>query len=93
MAMGWGSVVCYSELARAASRRVLRPLVEGGAYYSIGAIINLAGWPRPWPGVVGSHELFHLLVIAGSMAHFRLMLDVVIPFRSGDDVGAVVPVG
>jgi len=58
LAMGWGVLFCYRELARSLSHRTLLPLPLGGAFYSVGALINLSGWPVLEPGVFGSHELF-----------------------------------
>jgi hemolysin III len=81
LTMGWGSIACYAELARVVSHRALRPLVVGGVLYSVGALINLLGWPALWPGNFGAHELFHLFVIGGSLAHYRLVLGVVVPRR------------
>jgi hemolysin III len=77
LAMGWGAVICYVEMARVLPHRTLFPLLLGGVLYSIGAVINLAHWPVLWPGVFGPHELFHLFVMAGSSAHFIFMLGVV----------------
>ena len=79
LAMGWGSLFCYRELARTYSHRTLLPLPLGGILYSVGAMINLAKWPVLIPGVFGAHELFHLFVIAGSACHVFFMLQVVIP--------------
>lgn len=81
LAMGWGVLACYAELARAVPHRALRPLVSGGVFYSVGAILNLLGWPAFWPGAFGVHELFHLFVIAGSLTHYRLMLTLIVPFE------------
>ena len=81
LAMGWGVLFCYRELARSLSHRTLLPLLLGGAFYSMGALINLSGWPVLKPGVFGSHELFHFFVIAGSACHARFMLHVVVPAR------------
>ena len=83
LGMGWGVVACYAELARVVSHRALRPLVAGGLSYSVGAVLNLLRWPVLWPGLFGAHELFHLFVLAGSLAHYRLMLRVVVPFGRG----------
>jgi hemolysin III len=82
LVMGWGALVCYLEIARTMTHRPLRPLVLGGLLYTIGAAINLLNWPDLWPGVLGPHELFHLFVMAGSLAHFWFMLTVVAPFES-----------
>ncbi len=79
LAMGWGILFCYRELGRSLSHRSLLPLPLGGAFYSVGALINLYGWPVLEPGVFGSHELFHFFVIAGSVCHAQFMLRVVVP--------------
>ena len=81
LGMGWGVVACYAELARVVSHRALRPLVVGGLFYSVGAVLNLLRWPVLWPGLFGAHELFHLFVLAGSLAHYRFILRVVVPFE------------
>ena len=80
LAMGWGVVACYAELARVVSHRALAPLVVGGVSYSLGAVLNVLRWPVIWPGVFGPHELFHLFVIAGSLAHYYLVLKVAVPY-------------
>ena len=85
LAMGWGVVACYAELARVVSHRALLPLVAGGLSYSLGAVLNVVGWPVFWPGVFGAHELFHLFVIVGSLCHYYLVLKVAVPFESGGD--------
>jgi hemolysin III len=77
LAMGWGAVICYVEIARGHSHRTAFPLLLGGVLYSVGAAMNLAHWPDIWPGVFGPHELFHLFVMAGSATHFMFMLQVV----------------
>ncbi len=79
LALGWGALFCYYEIARTHPDRSLRTLIVGGVFYSIGALLNLMHWPVIWPGVVGSHEVFHLWVMAGSFAHFWFMLTVVVP--------------
>ena len=80
LAFGWGALFCYVEIARTQPARSLRPLVIGGVLYSVGALLNVLKWPVIWPGVVGSHEVFHLWVMAGSFAHYWFMLTVVVPF-------------
>jgi hemolysin III len=79
LTMGWGSLVCYRELARTYSHAALRPLPLGGVFYSVGAVLNLAKWPVLSPGVFAAHELFHFFVIAGSACHIFFMLNVVVP--------------
>ena len=90
LAMGWGSIFCYVEIARERTHRAVRPLLTGGVLYSVGAVLNLLHWPVLWPGVVRAHELFHLFVMAGSVAHFRFMLTVVVP-APPQPIGSVFP--
>lgn len=78
--MGWGSVVSYNELTRRLPGRILRPILLGGAFYSVGAIIHLIQWPILWPGVIEAHEIFHVFVVAGSIVHYRFMLEVIAPW-------------
>lgn len=70
LVLGWGAVALYRHLRRTRSAAEVSLLMEGGLYYSVGALVNLAHWPNPWPGVVGSHEVFHVLVLAGALSHF-----------------------
>jgi hemolysin III len=79
LAMGWGALFCYFELAKTYSHWTLLPLPSGGVFYSVGALLNLARWPVLFPGVFAAHELFHFLVIAGSACHVFFMLKVVVP--------------
>jgi hemolysin III len=79
LAMGWSSLFCYLKLTKTHSHRTLFPLLLGGMLYSLGAAINLSHWPILVPGTFGSHELFHLFVIAGSASHVYFMLSVVVP--------------
>jgi hemolysin III len=44
-------------------------IVAGGLIYSAGAAVYALRRPDPVPGVFGYHEVFHLLVIAGVVAH------------------------
>jgi hemolysin III len=79
LTMGWGALFCYFELAKTYSHRTLLPLPLGGVFYSVGAILNLAHWPVIYPGVFAAHELFHFLVIFGSVCHTYFMIHMVVP--------------
>jgi hemolysin III len=45
-------------------------LVGGGVAYTLGALVYARGWPDPWPGRFGHHEIWHLFVLAGASAHY-----------------------
>src|SRR5262249_9797322 len=83
LAMGWGAVVCYFELAHSVLSRAMLPVVGGGLSYSVGAVLNLLRWPDLLPGTFGPHELFHIFVLLGSLAHYWFILNVVVPFGRG----------
>ena len=85
MALGWGALLIYVQMARVLTHKRMTPLVFGGICYTIGAVINVMHWPAPWPGVIGPHGVFHLWVMAGSTFHFWFMLTAVVP------VAACVP--
>jgi hemolysin III len=87
LAMGWGAVFCYFEVARRVTHRALVPIVAGGLLYSIGAVFNVLGRPVLWHGVFHAHELFHVCVVAASMCHFFFILTVAAP----DDMIPVAP--
>jgi hemolysin III len=79
LAMRWGGLVCFAQLARVVSHRALGLVLVGGLFYSVGAVLDVLHWPALRPGTFGPHELFHLFVIAGSLAHYRFILKVVAP--------------
>ncbi len=86
LAMGWGAVVCYYEVAQVVSHRAMVPIILGGLFYSVGAVLNLLHWPVFYPGFFEAHELFHLFVLAGSLAHYLFILNVVVPYRGGRSI-------
>ena len=81
LGMGWGGILFYFEAERRLTRWAMLPLVVGGLCYSVGAVINFAGWPNPVDNVFGNHEIFHLFVMAGTASHIYFMAQVIAPFR------------
>jgi hemolysin III len=93
--MGWTVCLCYFELARALSHRAMRPVWIGGLLYTGGAVLDLTGWPKLVPGLFGTHELFHVCVMAASLCHFWFMARYVAPFRRARhrETARLAPVG
>jgi hemolysin III len=79
--MGWLGCTSLFELARRLPGYRVRLILLGGAFYSIGAVINGVGWPVLVPRIFGSHELFHLFVMAGSGFHYYFMIRAVLPYK------------
>lgn len=75
LAMGWLAVGAIGPLSRSLSPSGLRWLLAGGIVYSLGTIVYASKRPKLWPGSFGSHELWHLFVLAGSACHFLVMLE------------------
>jgi len=74
LAMGYMALLAAAPLARAVSVGGLAWLVAGGVAYTVGAVIFTRERPDPFPGRFGHHEIWHLMVLAGSGCHFAFML-------------------
>ena len=87
LGMGWLGIVSGSELWRRHGARLIRPLVLGGVAYTTGAVLEFLRWPVVVAGVIGPHELFHVMVLVGAGFHWRFVWFIasgVIPPRRGD---------
>lgn len=73
--MGWLCVLAFSQIFEALSRPAFGWLLAGGIIYTIGGIIY--GLKLPIFDAkhknFGSHEIFHLFVMGGSICHFIVM--------------------
>jgi hemolysin III len=52
-------------------------IIVGGVFYSVGAITYGVKKPNPFPKVFGYHEIFHILVSFGAIAHFIIIYSLV----------------
>ncbi len=80
IAIGWTGVLAFVELVRLLGLRAMGWGLAGGVCYTAGAVLDALRWPVPYPGVVGHHEVFHLLVVAGTFCHFTFIMRYVVPF-------------
>jgi hemolysin III len=83
LGMGWLSLIVMPTLFRTLPASAFALIVAGGLFYSIGAIIYALRRPDPWPHVLGFHEIFHLFVVAGSVAFLLAIWGWVVPFAQG----------
>lgn len=66
--MGWVALLALPAFARELGWAAVALLLLGGGLYTSGAVVYARRWPDPFPRVLGFHEVFHLLVIAGGAA-------------------------
>jgi hemolysin III len=65
--MGWVAVLALPAFLQRLPGVAVWLLLLGGALYTTGAVIYARKRPNPFPRILGFHEIFHLLVIAGSV--------------------------
>ncbi len=80
IAMGWMVVFVFGPIHASLTRAAFGWLVAGGVIYTLGGIIYALKLPifnlkHPY---FGSHEVFHLFVMAGSFCHFIFMYQYVL---------------
>lgn len=70
IAMGWIIILAVKPLADVLSATGLFLLVLGGIFYTVGGIIY--GFKPKWLSFkhMGFHEIFHIFIMLGSLAHF-----------------------
>lgn len=79
--MGWLCVFAFNPIFHTLSRPAFGWLLAGGIIYTIGGIIYALKLPlfNTHHKNFGSHEIFHLFVMAGSFCHFIVMYFFVTP--------------
>ena len=75
IAMGWVCVLSFTQLINSLSTEGFFWLLAGGIIYTVGGIIYALKLPifNARHKNFGSHEIFHLFVMAGSICHFIMM--------------------
>lgn len=71
--MGWLVTTAMGPLIRALPTDAMIFLVLGGIIYSVGAIVFLTGRPKLFPGIFGSHDLWHVMVLLASGCHLFMV--------------------
>lgn len=75
IAMGWTCVLAFSPLLNALPTPAFYWLLAGGIIYTVGGVIYALKLPifNSRHKNFGSHEIFHLFCMAGTICHFILM--------------------
>ena len=74
LGMGWVALIAAPALFRAVEVGGMAWVLAGGLTYRAGALVYALKRPNLVPGVFGFHEVWHLLVMAGSACHFWAVL-------------------
>jgi hemolysin III len=80
IAMGWIVLIPIWQLIRAVGVHGMLWALLGGLLYTFGGVCDAACWPVLLPGVIGSHEVLHLLDMGGTLAHVFFVFRYVLPF-------------
>jgi hemolysin III len=73
IAMGWLIVIAWGPLTDALPTAGVQLLIAGGLAYTVGAIFYV------WRGFPFHHAVWHVFVLAGTVAHFFAVLFYVLP--------------
>ena len=80
IAMGWIVLIPIWQLIRAVGVHGMLWALLGGLLYTFGGVCDAACWPVLLPGVIGYHEVLHLLDMGGTLVHVFFVFRYVLPF-------------
>jgi hemolysin III len=72
--MGWLVIIAIVPVVRAMPTRAFIWLMIGGLFYTVGGVLYALRWPGRDRKLFGFHEVFHIFILLGSIAHFAMML-------------------
>jgi len=79
IAVGWLTIVPFARIMTALPWEGSGLIVLGGVLYTVGGVVYARQRPDPLPQWFGYHEVFHLLVVAASSAHYLAIWRYVLP--------------
>ncbi len=83
IAMGWLCVLAFSPIMNSMTKKAFLWLLVGGIIYTVGGVLYAVKTPRVRAfnarhRYFGTHEIFHLFVMAGSLCHFVLVYNYIV---------------
>ena len=95
IAMGWVCVLVFGPLLNTLSTPAFLWLLAGGIIYTVGGVIYALKLPifNSKHKSFGSHEVFHLFVMGGSICHFIFMYLYVSPYGLLSFIYSSYPLG
>lgn len=76
LVMGWMVIAFTGDFLANSGLTPLIYLFAGGLAYTLGAVVYSTKKPNPLPQSFGSHGLWHLFVLTGTLCHFGVMLTI-----------------
>jgi hemolysin III len=76
--LGWVAVVAFSQLIKLPLPGLVL-LLAGGIAYTVGGVIYARRRPNPIPGVLGYHEVFHILTLVAVACQYTAIAFWVLP--------------
>ena len=77
--MGWLAIFAIYPLWLVLGMRGVVWLLAGGVLYTVGGVLYALKWPGRNNPRFGCHEVFHVFILLGSIAHFVMMYRVLLP--------------
>lgn len=77
--MGWLGVSAIGQVTAALTPFALAWLIVGGVIYTLGAVVYATKIFNFVPGKFGFHEVWHVFVLLGALAHFVAIMGVAWP--------------
>ena len=77
ISMGWLAIIALYPIWQSMGIAGLFWLLLGGILYTIGGIFYALKWPGRNNPRFGCHEVFHVFILLGSIAHFLLMYRII----------------
>jgi len=73
LAFGWLGIASVVAIGQRLGPAYVRPLLFGAVAYTAGACADFAHWPAHLSPMIGSHEVFHVAVLAGIGYHWKFV--------------------
>ncbi len=77
--MGWLAILGIREILASMPVGAITWLVAGGLIYTLGAVVYITKRMDFLPDVFGFHEVWHIFVILGALAHFIMIATYIAP--------------
>ena len=76
--MGWLCVSAVGQMTVALTAFAMWWLIIGGIIYTLGAVVYATKMFNFVPGIFGFHEVWHIFVLLGALAHFVAVMGVIV---------------